>query len=115
VQTEPTDNPDISQQISLAQDGRRLYANWAVQVLPYMEEQRLYDSLILKSATGVWISLSANNVASPPGGRAANANQVGRNTELGVMLCPTDNGRGRPYDGTGLLNNSGGSWARGNY
>jgi prepilin-type N-terminal cleavage/methylation domain-containing protein len=115
VQTEPTDSPDISTQIQLAQDGRRLYANWAVQILPYMEEQTLYDSLILKSATGVLISLSANNVANPPGGRPANANQVGRNTELVVMLCPTDNGRGRPFDGTGLPNNSGGAWARGNY
>jgi prepilin-type N-terminal cleavage/methylation domain-containing protein len=116
VQLEPLDKPgDVYGQITLAMDGTRLYANWAIQILPYMEEQPLYDSFCLKQPSGRQISLSLNNVpTSVSGGKPIDANLRGRTTELPVMLCPTDNGRGHPYNGAGTTG-SGGLWARGNY
>jgi Protein of unknown function (DUF1559) len=115
VQTEDQDSPgNISAQIRAAQDGQRLYANWAILILPFMEEQPLYDSFALVQKSGRLMSLTTNNIPAAilPTGKAPNSNFVGRNAELQVMLCPTDDGKGRPYDGGTA---SGGLWARGNY
>ena len=114
VRTEPLDAPGSAARIRAAQDGQRLYANWAIQILPYIEEQPLYDSMALEQPSGRLMSLTVNNipVSILESGKAPNANFVARNTELEVMLCPTDDGRGRPYDGGAA---SGGLWARGNY
>jgi prepilin-type N-terminal cleavage/methylation domain-containing protein len=119
VQTEQEDVPGAgkSQLIQFAQSGKALYANWAIQVLPYLEEQPLYDSFALERSSGRKIPLTLNTIPTAilPSGKAANANFVGRNTELQVMLCPSDGGKGNFYDGTGTPANSGGQWARGNY
>jgi prepilin-type N-terminal cleavage/methylation domain-containing protein len=115
VRTEPLDAPDYPGRLRAAADGQRLYHNWAIDILPFIEEQPLYDSFVFANvANGRLLSLTANTIpasALPPN-KPANANFLGRNTELQVMLCPTDNGRGRPYDGGTA---SGGLWARGNY
>lgn len=114
IRTEIQDDNVYQERSKLAMRGERLYANWALQILPQIEEQGLFDSFIFKDNTGRQISLSANNipVVARPAGKAGNGNFVGRNTELQVMLCPSDDGRGRPYDGGTV---SGGLWARGNY
>jgi prepilin-type N-terminal cleavage/methylation domain-containing protein/prepilin-type processing-associated H-X9-DG protein len=113
VQTEPQDivGAAKSQLIQAAQDGTRLYANWAIQLLPYIEEQALYDSFALKRTSGRFISLTLNTIPAAilPAGKDPQANLKGRSNQLDVMLCPTDNGRGNPYD------NGSGPWARGNY
>jgi prepilin-type processing-associated H-X9-DG protein len=74
-----------------------LYENWAVQSLPYIEEQPLYDSFLLFDEGG--------------GGNALGdfGNRRPRSTELQYMLCPSDMGRGS------VCGLSGGNWARGNY
>jgi prepilin-type N-terminal cleavage/methylation domain-containing protein len=119
VQTEDHDaTGSLAGQLQSASDGQHLYANWAIQILPYMEEQPLYDSFLLKraDAPGYLQTLTTNNLTSGAiggTGKAANANLHGRSTELQVMLCPSDDGRGRPYDGGTAR--SGGLWARGNY
>ncbi|MCA9187408.1 MAG: DUF1559 domain-containing protein [Pirellulaceae bacterium] len=77
------------------QQGRRLFANWAILLLPYIEEQSLYDSFTLNADGGVQISDPIN---SGP-----------RGTELAVMLCPSDQGLGS------RMSLSLGNWARGNY
>jgi len=118
VQTEVEDPGGTkTEKIQYAQSGNALYANWAIQILPFLEEQPLYDSFALKRASGRKIPLNLNTIPAAilPAGRATNANLVGRNRELQVMLCPSDGGRGNPYDGTGLPVSSGGQWARGNY
>jgi prepilin-type N-terminal cleavage/methylation domain-containing protein len=115
VQTEEKDAVgNFYQQTYLTTDGTRLYRNWAVLILPYMEEQALYDSFIWKQADGRLQTLVSNNVsAANAGGKPANSNLIARSTELTVMLCPTDDGRGKPY--IDPVSAGAGRWARGNY
>lgn len=113
--TEPTDAAaSYPDRIRAASDGVRLYANWAILILPYIEEQALYDSFVLEKADGRKMSLTLNTIPAAilPSGKDPKANFNGRNQELQVMLCPSDDGRGRPYNGGSF---SGGLWARGNY
>ena len=116
VQLEELDAPgNKSAQIRAAQDGLRLYANWAIQILPYIEEQPLFDSFLFKRGDGRLQSLTTNSLSAAAigsSGKRPDANYVARNKELDIMLCPSDDGRGRPYDGGTI---SGGLWARGNY
>lgn len=68
--------------------------NWVISILPYIEEQPLFDSFDLTLP----ISHAVNELA--------------RGTELSVMLCPTDKGNSEPFRG---LFRDGPNWARGNY
>lgn len=74
-------------------NGSRLFANWAVLILPYIEEQALFDSFDIKLPTMI----------------SDDINKVPRGTEISVMLCPSDSGRGQ------RMELSRGNWARGNY
>jgi len=76
-----------------------LRENWVIKILPYMEQQPLYDQFDLSVA-----------ISDP-------ANQTARSTRLSVMTCPTDSYNGEPFSGSGhgptsSLNDN---WARGNY
>jgi prepilin-type N-terminal cleavage/methylation domain-containing protein len=71
-------------------------ANWVILVLPYLEEQSLYNQFNLKLP-----------ISDP-------ANQAARGTALSVMLCPTDIGQAIPFAGVSG-SNMGSNWARGNY
>lgn len=70
--------------------------NWVIKILPYFEQQSLYDLFDLEV---------------PISHRTSQENQQARGTELSVMLCPTDKGNVEPY---GWLQDGQG-WARGNY
>ncbi len=81
-------------------------------ILPYLEEQALYDSFVFERSDGRQQTLTTDNLSATSlgsSGKPANANLVARSTELEVMLCPSDDGRGRLYNGPS------GIWARGNY
>ena len=70
------------------------YANWVITILPYLEQQNLYDSFDL--------TLPISHVA----------NREARGTDLETMLCPSDGGkRGQKFGNA----TEGDSWARGNY
>jgi prepilin-type N-terminal cleavage/methylation domain-containing protein/prepilin-type processing-associated H-X9-DG protein len=73
----------------------RLFWNWAIRILPYLEEQSLLDQFTINATTPI-----SKNVGN---------NMVARGTEISVMLCPSDIGRNNPFQG------SNGNWARGNY
>jgi len=88
----------------------RLRANWAVLLLPYIEEQSLYDSFDLVFPARISDGTGSGEV-----------NYDERGTELEVMLCPSDEGRNNRFTGNGTILNGAngppgtGNWARGNY
>lgn len=83
---------------SIRGTGNTQFANWAVYILPLIEEQPLFDQIIWEHpTTGNAIGLN----------RAQNR-QV-HSAELGIYLCPTD--RGNEVKCT--VGSS--EWARGNY
>jgi hypothetical protein len=73
--------------------------SWAVEILPYIENQPLFDSLVFENASGAPVAMRD----------AVNSEE--RATEIAVMLCPSDpNNRVKYQGGPG-----GANWARGNY
>lgn len=86
-QTAPSDN--------ILTDNR-LFWNWAIRILPYLEEQSLESQFTINATTPISKDSGTNN-------------KQARGTEVPVMLCPSDVGRGNPFQGTN------GNWARGNY
>ncbi|MCI0333357.1 MAG: DUF1559 domain-containing protein [Planctomycetes bacterium] len=75
----------------------RLFQNWALEILPFIEEENLADLFTVTNIP------PAKSLRIP-------ANVVPRSTEIPIMLCPSDIGRGSVFvDGTN------GPWARGNY
>jgi prepilin-type N-terminal cleavage/methylation domain-containing protein/prepilin-type processing-associated H-X9-DG protein len=70
-----------------------MFRNWAIDILPFLEEQTTYDAFTLNFSTVI---------------RSA-VNKDPRGVEIPVMLCPSDEGAGHKFEG------SGGNWARGNY
>lgn len=79
----------------------RLFLNWAIEILPYIEEQPLFDRF------DIGMGLTSSTFATLKDER----NREPRGTELAVMLCPSDEGQGNPFQGTSGNEN----WARGNY
>jgi prepilin-type N-terminal cleavage/methylation domain-containing protein/prepilin-type processing-associated H-X9-DG protein len=77
----------------------RLFWNWMIRILPYLEEGSLADQLTI-------------NVSTPITNSTNNNNATVRATEIPVMLCPSDNGRNNPFIDTVHANTP---WARGNY
>jgi len=73
----------------------RLFSNWAIEILPHIEQQNLSDRF----------DFSGNNRLTTA------VNWEPRNTLLNVMLCPSDSGSEEPFSKSEAT----GSWARGNY
>jgi prepilin-type N-terminal cleavage/methylation domain-containing protein len=73
--------------------------NWVIMILPYMEQQGLYDSFNFTQGIP-----HANNM-------------IPRSTRISSMLCPSDGFNNRPFNGTANsgTSNLGDNWARGNY
>ena len=68
--------------------------NWVIMVLPYMEEQAVYDQFVLTEF-----------ISDPQ-------NELARSATIPTMLCPEDAANAEvPFQ----LGNEGGNWARGNY
>jgi prepilin-type N-terminal cleavage/methylation domain-containing protein/prepilin-type processing-associated H-X9-DG protein len=77
----------------------RLFSNWALEILPQLEQQALFDQFQIDPLTRLYSSKNPD------------INRAGRETELSVMLCPSDAGSGNPFQGK----RNDGNWARGNY
>ncbi len=87
--------------------------NWAVLLLPFIEQTALYTQANVQSFPGVaW----AYNAGNPPAGVNMNWANV-RSQSLKTYLCPSDSNNQQPYDDPSA--NVGGQaltgWARGNY
>jgi len=83
----------------------RLFGNWAIDILPYIEQQGLYSRFnYSRRAVGTSVRLGDE------------VNREARGTELPVMKCPTDAGNALKFDGTTADDGaSPAGWARGNY
>jgi prepilin-type N-terminal cleavage/methylation domain-containing protein len=75
---------------------KRCYGSWAIDILPFIEQAALYNSIDLIKPTGM----------SDP------VNAAARATPLSIMRCPTDDNN-QPFNGT--QPDEGDNWARGNY
>lgn len=71
--------------------------NWVIMILPFLEQQGLYDSFNL--------ALPISNAANRPA----------RGVELAIMKCPTDSDANRVKFAGSQGYNEGDNWARGNY
>jgi prepilin-type N-terminal cleavage/methylation domain-containing protein/prepilin-type processing-associated H-X9-DG protein len=80
-------------------EDRTLYRNWAIDLLPYIEEKALQDLFVIDVSTTV----------------RHDPNTIPRGTEIDVMLCPSDEGKGNLFQGSGSTAGASGNWARGNY
>jgi prepilin-type N-terminal cleavage/methylation domain-containing protein len=82
--------------------------NWAVLILPYIEQDNLYNQV--SASIQIWMSMSSN--ATTPDKTWANI----RTNTVPIYLCPSDGRNKSPYTfhtngAIGNLQN----WARGNY
>lgn len=75
----------------------RLFGNWAIDVLPYLEQQALHRRFQISSTVRLSDSINAEPRATP----------------LDVMRCPSDAGKVENFAGTHAQ--EGTNWARGNY
>lgn len=75
----------------------RIHANWAVLLLPHMEQAELFNAFEL--------SLPIDD----------EANRTARTQNLSVMKCPTDNYNDEPFERALAVGVAGHTYARGNY
>ena len=73
------------------------YRNWVISILPFLEQQTLYDSFDF--------SVPIND----------STNRRPRATELQVMKCPSDIGHQMHFASADATGTEGDDWARGNY
>jgi prepilin-type N-terminal cleavage/methylation domain-containing protein len=95
-------NPALRDAISYGL--RRYGPNWIIEILPYLEEQALYDKFEL--------NLPINNNTSSARNREA------RGRQIPVLMCPSDPNNQVLYVGTygpALTMQHGDNWARTNY
>lgn len=76
-----------------------LRENWVILILPFLEQQALYDKFDRRQPI------------------PSSVNAQARSVRLGVMLCPTDGYNRSPMNGSANAgtSNLGDNWARGNY
>ncbi len=75
----------------------KLSENWVIMILPFMEQQAVYDQFDLTQYI------------------TAEINRLPRGVRLSAMLCPTDSYNRTLFDGDVKGYNQGPGWARGNY
>jgi type II secretory pathway pseudopilin PulG len=81
--------------------------NWMIRILPYLEQQTIYDRFDLK-----WPINGKNGWTAPTDPKDLR-NHEARGASIGVLLCPSD-----PYNQilyAGKIGPHGDNWARGNY
>jgi Protein of unknown function (DUF1559) len=91
----PTVSPNAS-------SSNKYRPNWIINILPYLEEQPLYDSF----HPDTFDSTKKMYISSPE-------NRTARGTKIPTLLCPEDSGAEVPF--AGLTTLEGDNWARGNY
>ena len=99
----PASSPGPDYRINALGTDNRLLNTWTVDILPYIEQQTLYDRFDLRFSQSTGASFMHSEV---------NAALV--DTELPLFLCPSDGAAGKRFVG-GPSGASERSWARLNY
>jgi prepilin-type N-terminal cleavage/methylation domain-containing protein len=88
-----------------ARDNGNVGPNWVMLILPFIDQENLFDKFKLEDSSGAAISVS-----DP-------INEEPRNTYLSLMICPSDTFSRERFDASGHSDTDhfGGKWARGNY
>jgi prepilin-type N-terminal cleavage/methylation domain-containing protein/prepilin-type processing-associated H-X9-DG protein len=84
--------------------------NWAVLILPYIEQANLYQQANVASYPGVAVTPGK----PPPAGVNTSWRSV-RGVAIKTYLCPSDPNNGAPYSDGGVHSPPEVGWARGNY
>jgi prepilin-type N-terminal cleavage/methylation domain-containing protein len=82
----------------------RLFSNWAIEVLPFIEQQNLYAQAKYNDFDIRFFN--PNDITF---------NHAVRSTKLEVMICPSDPSDSPYFQGEGLAPDPPQEWARGNY
>ncbi len=100
--------PETADNIQTA-NNRNLRANWVILILPFLEQQPLYEKFDLNKPI-------PDDTDTVVGGVVKN-NRVARGTQLSVMMCPSDPYNRNLFNGSASssTNQMGDGWARGNY
>jgi prepilin-type N-terminal cleavage/methylation domain-containing protein len=94
---------------SRAADNLRHRPNWIMYILPYLEEQALYDSF----HPDTW-DLKKTVTVSPNPAPLNDVNRIPRSTRIPTLLCPEDvTNANVPFKGS--TPQEGDNWARNNY
>lgn len=97
-------HPEMSQ--TTLTDGV-LFTNWAIEILPYLEQQGLYDRF--DTVWNVPSTFDTKRITDPATVTPNDVQEIA--TEISTFLCPSDAGQSNPF--VGGINNL--TWARGNY
>ena len=89
--------------------------NWAVRILPFIDQAPLYNAANLSSYTGVAVPPPDGTGTPPPGvnGLSWRLNLVGM--KIPVYKCPSDGYGDLPFFNPNVPGDNDGTWARGNY
>jgi prepilin-type N-terminal cleavage/methylation domain-containing protein len=101
VQNSPTATP--SNQGSDLLDMSRLFSNWAIEILPFIEQQNLFAQAKYNDFDIRFFDPDPADIA---------LNHAVRSTKLEVMICPSDPGDSPFFQG---VSGAPQEWARGNY
>jgi type II secretory pathway pseudopilin PulG len=99
-----------------AANAGRARPNWIMLILPYLEEQGLYDSFHPDTwdlTKAVYVSRNTAAAPAPVSGDPMDPNRDERGARIPVLLCPEDTGADVPFAGNHGL--EGNNWGRGNY
>lgn len=99
----PASSPGPDYRVNALGTDSRLLNTWTVDILPFIEQQNIYDQFDIRFSQSTGASFMHSDV---------NAHLV--DTEIGVYLCPSDEGQGSRFIG-GPSSASDRSWARLNY
>lgn len=92
-------------QITEVANGRALMANWAILILPYLEQQAVYNSFVFEEPS---------NPAQPVF-IGDDRNLLGRSAQLAFMKCPSDSSISDVCSLGSVIAPIGDNWGRGNY
>ena len=84
-------------------DNSEFGPNWMIRILPFMEEQPLFDSFVFQDNSGNTVFVS-----DP-------LNEIPRGTEIQSYACPSDPAVAEWYGDTQNATPEGANWARGSY